>query len=346
MKKLYQEMLKLLEQGESFVQATILTQSGSAPRTAGAKMIMRADHSFLGTIGGGQVEAMVQKLAVEVFTSKQAVIREYNLAGGAAGQMDMICGGRLEVLVEYMDAAYGPLLQIYQELVEAIEKRQRAVLVTPLAIGPGEHNLSFLVREDQSIRGTFNGPSAWLGHFVNLTAARYPQVISLEGQGFLVEPISTYGTVYIFGAGHVSQKLAALTSLVDFRTIVLDDRSEFANRQRFTTADEVVVLAGFEQCLKDLTIDQDSYLVIVTRGHAFDKTVLAQALGTKARYIGMIGSKSKRNATYRALREEGFTEEDIKRVYSPIGLEIKAETPEEIAVSIVAELIQVRAAQG
>lgn len=345
MKELYQSMLRLITQGESFVQATILTQSGSAPRTAGAKMVIRADQSFMGTIGGGLVEARVQELAREVFNTKQSVIKEYNLSGEEAGQMDMICGGRLEVLIEYMDASNSELYHIYQELVTAMEKRKWVVLVTPLFNPLNDNSRSFLVREDYSVSGTFNGPTEWLGVFASQASGRYPQVISLLGQRFLVEPISAYGTVYIFGAGHVSQKLALLTSLVDFRTVVLDDRQEFANCERFATADEVLVIESFEQCFKNLKIEQDSYLVIVTRGHAFDKIVLAQALRTPARYIGMIGSKRKRDAIYNALREEGFTDKDIERVYSPIGLEIDAETPEEIAVSITAELIKIRAAQ-
>jgi len=134
--------------------------------------------------------------------------------------------------------------------------------------------------------------------------------------------------------------------MVDFKTVVLDDREEFARKERFPAVDGIIVLASFEQAFTNLDIDKDSYIVIVTRGHAHDKTVLAQALNTGAGYIGMIGSKSKRNAIYKALKEEGFTDKDIARVFSPIGLEILAETPEEIAVSITAELIKVRAGQN
>ncbi|CCO09207.1 XdhC family aldehyde oxidoreductase maturation factor [Desulforamulus hydrothermalis] len=346
MKKLYQAMLQLLNKGESFVQATVLTQSGSAPRTAGAKMIILADKSTMGTIGGGLVEARVQELAAEVFETKEAVTREYHLTGSEAGQMDMICGGMLEVLVEYMDASNKQLFNIYQDIVTAIEKRKRVVMVTPLVNRINEDSQSFLVKEDGSVTGTFFGPAEWMEQFKSQARSRYPKVITIDGQRFLVEPVSTSGTVYIFGAGHVSQRLALLTSLVDFRTIVLDDRKEFANRDRFPTADEVIVLENFEQAFKNLDIDKDNYLVIVTRGHAHDKNVLAQALRTKACYIGMIGSKRKRDTIYRTLREEGHKDDDLKKVYSPIGLEIAAETPEEIAVSIVAELIRVRAEQN
>ncbi len=168
-------------------------------------------------------------------------------------------------------------------------------------------------------------------------------MISYQGKEYLVESLCHAGTVYIFGAGHVSQQLAPLATLVGFSTVVLDDRQEFANRERFPNVAEVIVLDSFQRALEGLEINADSYLVLVTRGHAHDHTVLRQALKTKAGYIGMIGSRRKRDAVYAAMAKEGFVQQDFDRVFSPIGLAIMAETPEEIAVSIVAELIQVRA---
>lgn len=137
-----------------------------------------------------------------------------------------------------------------------------------------------------------------------------------------------------------------MTKFVGFRTVVLDDREEFANREILSSADRIVVLRSFDEAMKDLDIDEESYLVIVTRGHLHDKTVLGQALRTRARYIGMIGSRTKRDATYEVLTKEGFTAGDFARVRAPIGLNIGAETPEEIAISIVAELIQARAGKS
>jgi xanthine dehydrogenase accessory factor len=128
--------------------------------------------------------------------------------------------------------------------------------------------------------------------------------------------------------------------------VVLDDRSDFANKERFPKADRIIVIPSYENLFSGLDIDQDSYLVIVTRGHLHDKTVLEQSLRTKAGYIGMIGSRRKQHLVYEELLEKGFTEDDLKRVHNPIGLDIHAETPEEIAVSIVAELISARSRIG
>jgi xanthine dehydrogenase accessory factor len=154
------------------------------------------------------------------------------------------------------------------------------------------------------------------------------------------------GTLFLFGGGHVSQKLAPLADTLGFRIVVVDDRSEFANPERFPQAEEFVVPDSYENAIQQGDIDAESYLVIVTRGHLHDKTVLAQALRTPAAYIGMIGSIRKRDAIYDELRAVGFTDHDFRRVHSPIGLKIGAESPEEIAVSIAAELIQVRSGLG
>jgi len=130
--------------------------------------------------------------------------------------------------------------------------------------------------------------------------------------------------------------------MVNFRTVVLDDRKLFANRERFPEADEVIVLEHFKNAMQGAVIDRDAYIVIVTRGHSHDKTVLSQALKTDAGYIGMIGSRTKRDTIYRQLEKEGFTREEIGKVKSPIGIDIGAETPEEIAISIIGELIHTR----
>jgi xanthine dehydrogenase accessory factor len=157
----------------------------------------------------------------------------------------------------------------------------------------------------------------------------------------LLEPIFSEPSVFIFGAGHVSQQLAPLTKKVSFKVVVIDDREMFANRGRFPDADEVIV-SEFEKCFDQLNIDESSYIVIVTRGHLYDGFVLEQAIKTNARYIGMIGSKKKIQTLYQNLMKKGISKETLDRVYAPIGIDINSETPEEIAVSIVGELIKVR----
>ncbi len=347
MSKLEQTLCQLLEKGESVVLATILSQVGSTPRTAGTKMLICSDGKSIGTIGGGLVEAEVIKAGAEIFETTYAQVRTFDLTvAGTADSIDAICGGRLKVLIERIEA--NPTnLQIFQSLLTSLKKGKKSLLVAALEEEgkPLKQVSRCLIMDDGSLQGDFVLPASLSETLMKkYLRERMPVVLTLGNRRFLVEPTFVPGTVYIFGAGHVSQKLAVLTRMIDFRTVVLDDREEFANRERFRDADEVKVFTDFEEAFSDLEIDHDSYVVIVTRGHRHDKTVLVNSLGTKAGYIGMIGSKRKRAAVYRALLDQGFTSQDLNRVHSPIGLSIDAETPEEIAVSIAAELIAARAA--
>jgi xanthine dehydrogenase accessory factor len=157
-----------------------------------------------------------------------------------------------------------------------------------------------------------------------------------------VEPLASEPVLYVFGGGHVSLQIVPLSARMGFKVKVVDDRVEFADPNNFPEASNVHQYP-FEGVMDRLSVDESAYLVIVTRGHIHDRTVLTQALKTPAKYIGMMGSKRKSKMVFDALWKEGFTKADIGRVYSPIGLDIGAETPEEIAVSIVGELIKVRA---
>jgi xanthine dehydrogenase accessory factor len=167
-------------------------------------------------------------------------------------------------------------------------------------------------------------------------------IITIRADEFVLEPMVSSPTVIIFGGGHISVSLAPLLSGVDFRVAVVDDRPEFISRDRFPDASHLV-LSDFKNCFDQLEFTPETYAVIVTRGHLHDKTVLEEVLKRPTRYVGMIGSRRKREMIYQALREEGTSAESIERVRSPIGLEIGAETPEEIAISITAELIKTRA---
>ncbi|MFH0976043.1 MAG: XdhC/CoxI family protein [Spirochaetota bacterium] len=346
MKRLFSEMVDLLSAGESFVTATIFDKAGSAPRTAGAKMIIRKDGSISGTVGGGELEAEARLLARQVFDSKIPLTRKFNLNGNSAGVMHMVCGGTGEFFIDYLNAANPDNLAIYRNIINALENREKAWLITGLGNTSKNHGMrqQCLIKQDKTLVGKFECDPEFLNKLILGPAKISIHSEVLNDQRVLVEPIRHSGTLYLFGAGHVSQKTALIAESVGFKTVVMDDRADYANEERFPTAD-VMVLSSFEK-LPDLQIDSDSYIVIVTRGHLHDKIILGQMLPKPAAYIGMIGSRTKRAAVYRELSEEqGFTDNDFARVFSPIGLDIMAETPEEIAISIVAELIKVRAAR-
>ncbi|HET6461771.1 MAG TPA: XdhC family protein [Syntrophales bacterium] len=342
--KLIRTVSHLLEDGEDLVLATIISHAGSTPRPVGTKMVVRRNGTIIGTIGGGLVEAEILKVAPEVFKTGRTQVRTIELMGATAATADqMICGGRLMIMLEYL-AADTKTITESQDLIEYLQKGRKGYLVKSLQIWPevgrGE---SFLIQDGEVVFGHSFLSESWLRAFLpEADKIKTPFIMEAEDQRFFIEPTFVPGTVFIFGAGHVSQQVAEIASLVKFRTVVLDDREKFANSQRFPKVDQIVVLTSFEKAFADLEIDSDSYVVIVTRGHLHDKTVLEQALRTKAGYIGMIGSRRKRDILYQTLLSEGFTQDDIDRVHCPIGLNIGGDSPEEIAVSIVAELIKVR----
>jgi xanthine dehydrogenase accessory factor len=264
---------------------------------------------------------------------------------GQQDDLDVICGGRLTVILEVIRAT-PENISLYRDRYLYLRQGVPSMVISSpatdqQAAAPLERGL---LTDGNITQGSVSVPDSALKTLVRLASKqRAPFIADVDGRQFLVDPPFACGTVFIFGAGHVAYQLAKLTGMVNFRTVVLDDRREFANRQRFPDADEVIVLENFDNAMKSVVIDPDAYIVIVTRGHSHDKTVLSQALTTDACYIGMIGSRAKRDTIYSQLEAEGVDPDDLSNVKSPIGLAIMAESPEEIAVSIIAELIQHRA---
>jgi xanthine dehydrogenase accessory factor len=358
MKDIFEMMISLLGQGESFVLATLFSSSGSAPRTAGAYMIMRADGTTHGTIGGGLLEAKVQQAAPELFKKKNSAIMQFKLTGKDASVMEMICGGEVEVLVEYIDSGDETYLNLFKEFLAAMKSHRKAWQILSLPETGGEFSGAgrcLVTAKDPTVHGwavtaATGKPNEEIpGELVNevmerpeISQTQYPVVMPFPGRRILVEPATHFGTVYLMGGGHISQKLAPLTHMIGFETVVVDDRPEYVSEERFPTADRRVLVDSFSLALNQFSLDSGSYIIIVTRGHLHDRAVLAQALQSQAGYIGMIGSLRKRNLIYDQLEENGFSREDFQRIHAPIGLPIGAESPEEIAVSIAGELIKVR----
>lgn len=338
MMQILEEMINCLVAGESFVLATVITRNGSAPRAVGAKMLVREDGKSVGTIGGGILEAQVLHLAKQVHKEHTAVIRGYSFDGRDAADMDAICGGQVEVLVEWVDGRERGMEEIVRGWKRAVQENQKAWLITTLPAGEELPRHMFILL-DGTVMG--NGlPDMDLGIVMDI---HMPCRLALAGYQAMIEPININGTAYIFGAGHVSRSLAEFVKAVGFWTVVVDNRAEYANTERFPGVAQVVALDSFSDLLEKFHFDTDSYIVIVTRGHLDDLTVLAQVLKTPAAYIGMIGSRRKCALIFDELRRMGYAEEDIQRVHAPIGIPIGAETPEEIGISIVAEMICVRA---
>ncbi|WP_041273021.1 XdhC family aldehyde oxidoreductase maturation factor [Desulforapulum autotrophicum] len=332
-----------LNQGTPVVMATILSKQGSAPRSAGTKMVVHGDGSISGTIGGGWIEARVQDLAGTFFKTRTgALIQEFTLDARAYADMDMVCGGDVTLLLEYLPAT-ALNLEFFQKRMDLEAVGQNGFLASRLAKQPdGSYTVDRFLISGQEQTGPFALSQASLIRLSDQAEMmRSPGLIYLDDGTFFIEPARFNGTLYILGAGHLAIETARLAAHTGFKPIVMDDRKEFANNQRFPMAD-THVLDNFDGCFDGFTIGEGSYIVIMTRGHLYDRTILEQALETRATYIGMIGSRSKRKIIYDYLLSQGVSQSRLDTIHAPIGLAINAQTPEEIAVSIVAELIQER----
>lgn len=343
MRKNIQELYNSLKQGKAVVMATILSKQGSAPRSAGTKMIVHEDDHISGTIGGGWVEARVQELAEKLFENRRgAFIQEFTLDSKEYADMDMVCGGNITLLLEYLPASEDNL-EIFASFLNMLGQTGDGFMVSRL---DSENRENFdmqrcIISGSQCTGGLQLTEQTMVRLSEQAELMRSPGLINLEEGTFFVEPAQFNGTLYILGAGHLGIETARLAHTTGFKIIVMDDRSQFANKERFPMA-KVYVVENFENCFDKFPIGKDSYIVVMTRGHIYDRRILKQAIKTPATYIGMIGSKSKKKVIFDYLLTQGVSQERLDKVYAPIGLSIGAQTPQEIAVSIVAELIQAR----
>ncbi|WP_026895663.1 XdhC family aldehyde oxidoreductase maturation factor [Clostridiisalibacter paucivorans] len=345
MKGVMDKGLELLEQQESFVMAMVINQSGSTPRNMGVKMIIRRNEESIGTIGGGLVEAHTQNLAKKVFENRQSIIKRFALDKKDVAEMDMICGGRVIVYLKYIDGKNQYYREVYSEVYNTKVKQKKGWFITLLSeASECKRSGQWFLTEDKILKGEplEELEANEIKEFCS-NAKKIHIFVSKNNNKYLIEYMGHIDKAYIYGAGHVGHKLAPLLSYVGFYTVVLDDRGKYANKDRFPMANEVIVLDSFDNVFENINIDRNTYIIIVTRGHQYDQTVLEQALNTDAAYIGMMGSIKKRNQIYNNLLEKGFEMKELNEVSAPIGLPIRGETPEEIAISIVAELVDIRA---
>lgn len=339
--------IELLERKTAVVLATIISLEGSSPRHIGTKMLIGADGKNYGTIGGSLLEATVIKESRLLLSGSGSKLMHFALTGKDANAIGMICGGRAVVLLDYVPATKANL-EFFKGWQGAIQRGSKFYFLTHLKEDGNGVNIigHYILSADGKVTGT--GPCS-LPDTARLTTElsnlESTAVIQIDDTKIVVDPICKLKSLYCFGAGHVALPTAHIAALVGFRVIILDDRPEYANIERFPDSHSVKVIEEFKRAFSGLEIDSDSFIVIVTRGHQYDREVLEQALQTRAGYIGMISSRKKREAIYNALMAKGVTREQLERVHSPIGIAIGGETPEEIAVSIVAELISERARQ-
>lgn len=343
MREIVDEVLQLLDQGQHFCLVTLVAERGSTPRAAGAQMLVRADGSIAGTIGGGLIEATMMQHAMEAIGAGRSRVVDMALSGKRVEDTEMLCGGSAEVLVAYVAPGDAALRDVVAGAGAVVQESGRGWLYTFFDGDIDEAEVSCcLLKESGETVGPAPCPAADLRALVGKIGVHGSATLP-DGRQVHVEPIEPATVAIICGAGHVARALAPAAEAAGFPAVVLDDRPEYASRERFPAAARVEVIESFEDPFRDVEITEHSFIVIVTRGHQHDYAALLRALQSPARYVGLMSSRSKRKRIDAALAEAGIPAERIAQIHSPVGLSIGAETPAELAVSIVAEMIKVRA---
>ena len=355
--QIWPEAVRTLERGKKFALATVINVRGSTPREIGAKMIVRDDGQF-GTIGGGCGEAEVFRKARLLLDEGQgARVAEVDLTGDFDQQQIGTCGGIMDVFVDIWTPDRD--LDSARRLAVAAEHNRPAALLT-LVHGPegsvGARAVVDSSSEEGRLASAIEIPRRAMAQLVARTGDGVPALIEISDNGganpvarvdgdaprLFLDPIAGAQRLVIAGAGHIAQPLAALGSMLGFHVTVIDDRASFANRERFPTADQIVV-RPFAAAIESLLLDKHCYLISVTRGHSFDEEVVHTALAhSRGAFVGMIGSRRRVKATLERIGETGVPQELLDQVHAPLGMDIGAETPEEIAVSIIAEIVRER----
>ena len=350
MQSLIQELDTAVRSGRPVCYTALVETRGSTPQKAGAAMLVFPDGSQVGTLGGGCVEAEVKRRALQLLAEGSTELLTFQLDSDYGWDDGLICGGRMKMLVDPVrpghDAAY------YRVLLDTISSGRgatEAVVIDAEKSGGGGDGDRWLLDEQSGViasrpagAGSVRPPASGSD---SLPASIRSNLKPLEDRprpyiaaGVSYLPYLKRCRLVIVGAGHVGQRVAELATDVGFDVWVVDDRQEYCNPDRFPRARRLIVDA-FDTALRSLEIDSSTYCIIVTRGHNHDEQALFHLAETKARYVGMIGSRRKIKLIFDDLLRDGISREALTRVHAPLGFDIGSQTVPEIAVSIVAELV-------
>ena len=350
MKNIYIQILDQQSADSHLVLATVTRTQGSTPQKPGSSALFGKKGLISGTVGGGIVEGRVQKIAMDSIMSKESGHFQFNLANDISKIEEAICGGQISVLV---DANLYNYIPVFEQIKQSIAERIPGVLITLItglrdtSVLINRYWMSEIYKPAIPVRLIERIEPVVMNILKKGDASDYSELkVSIRGEEssflFLLEPVFPLPHLVIAGAGHIGKTLAHLGSMLDFEVTVIDDRPEYANSENIPDADHIIV-KDIGEAMQELNKRDDTYVVIVTRGHKDDSAALKPCIGSDLAYTGMIGSKNKIAAMQMNFFETGWsTGKQWEKIHSPVGLEIKSKTVEEIAVSIAAELILVR----
>jgi xanthine dehydrogenase accessory factor len=332
-KDLFTVILEKTGSGEDTVLATIVAEVGSSPRSAGAHMLVDKTGRVCGTIGGGTVEYKSIQYAQWLLEQQQSRRKTYRLHRNDEEELGMLCGGDVDIYFQFIEGGDEKTIAFTKRCLALLEKDEDLWLFIDLT-NPSDWAMA-LYRSGVPPEGMNLSDDA-----IKALTRNKGVMIKTGDRRMYGEPINFAGKVFIFGAGHVAQALTPVLASVGFRCVIYDNRDEFVSRELFPAAYDLIT-GDYDDIGEKIGITARDYIVIVT--HAFDLVVLRQIISRDCVYIGVIGSKTKVATVKQQLIQEGVSEETLNKINAPIGLKIRSETPEEIAVSIAGEMILRRA---
>ncbi len=336
------DLLKKIQEWKSinknFAIATVTKTWGSSPRPIGSLMIISEDMEMAGSVSGGCVEGAVVKSALPLLKNGEGQQLSFGVTDGEAWEVGLSCGGKIEVYVEPFLGADENEKLIWETLEDCLENNQGCVLITRLENGKGQHAL---ILPDGKMVG--ENVDTLLGkEGLRAFQERKNQIVEVEEVKYFAQVFPRKSQMLIIGAAHITVDLVELAKMYDFQTIVIDPRGIFTNKTQFSIQPDFIFEKYPSEILYQFKLDPYTYAIVLSHDPKIDDNALEILLRSEVGYIGALGSRKTHAKRVSRLLEKGFSEEEIKKIHSPIGIGINAKTPKEIAMSIMGEVIQVK----
>ncbi|MDE0297720.1 MAG: XdhC family protein [Candidatus Poribacteria bacterium] len=346
MREIYSKILHLIEAEQLGAYCTVVETKGSTPQKPGSKLLILPDLRNVGTLGGGCVEAEARRQAIGLMQGGVPRLLNFQLDSDYGWDDGLICGGNMKIFIDLPKSEDEAAM--FARLQELNDEKVPLVVATVVKSDVDEVQTGMkMIRAVNNERVGSLGNAALESEIESelngVLGENSPGVFRWRDNDVWVflDPVQPRPTLLIAGAGHVGQALCHLGDWLDFDIAIVDDRPDFASTERLPEANEIII-GDIADELRKYPINHLTYVVVVTRGHQHDEEALHSVVQSKARYVGLIGSRRKIKLILDDLMELGISEDDLARVYAPIGLDINSKTVPEIAVSIAAQLVQVR----
>jgi len=336
MKDLLSTIQNWIAKDKKFAIATVIKTWGSSPRPVGSALLVSEDMEMAGSVSGGCVEGAVVKAAIELLEKNEGAAIHYGVTDEEAWEVGLSCGGKIQVYVEPFLSFNENEKQVWANLESCLQHNKGCVLLTRLENGKGQHTL---ILPNEEVIGE-NTNQELISEGLRAFSERKNQVVEIEGILYFAQVFPRRSQMLIIGAAHITVDLVQLAKMYDFETIVIDPRGIFSNKTQFTLPPDSIFEKYPSEVLGDYDLDAYTYAVILSHDPKIDDNALEILLKSPVGYIGALGSRRTHEKRVNRLLQKGFSNEEIERIHAPIGVDINAKSPKEIALSIMGEIIK------